>query len=74
MDMGIAVRIHSERSCPVKVLFPGSFLYLRGVIDRSLTLVSIPISHPAMFRPASQTAFACATKAEAKIERSMVVS
>jgi hypothetical protein len=36
-----------------------------------LTLVSIPISHPAMFRPASQTALACATKADARIERSI---
>jgi hypothetical protein len=71
MGMGIATRIHSERSCPVMVLFrdPFDFLFLK--VCYLLTLVSIPISHPAMFRPASQTALACATKADTKIELSI---
>jgi hypothetical protein len=51
------------------VLFrdPFDFLFLR--VCYLLTLVSIPISHPAMFRPANQTALVCATKTDTKNER-----
>lgn len=42
------------------------------IVSVPLTLVSMPISQPAMFTPASQTAFACATRADTRIERSML--
>ena len=47
--------------------------FFRDGISCLLTLVSIPISHPAMFTPPSQTAFACATKADTTTERSIVL-
>jgi hypothetical protein len=50
-----------------------SFVLVLGHIYCPLTLVSMPISHPAMFTPASQTALACATKADTRIERTIVL-
>jgi hypothetical protein len=71
MGMGIAIRIHSEQSCPIMVSIQDFFDFVFLKMYSLLTLVSIPISHPAMFTPASQTALACATKADTKIERSI---
>jgi len=39
-----------------------------------LTLVSIPISQPAMFTPASQTALACVARTETRRERETMVT